>query len=208
MLPGNIAYVALNGFDDDTSVKEWDKHWGEISKATSLMPDLRENGGGSDSVGTHEMATLIDKWVHTPLSRSTRRIAICSVWGDAETPLRFPISKIAPDTARHFAGPVVMFTSARTFSAGEDMAAVFAQAHRGKVIGEPTGGSSVQRLLLKLSGVGAARLCMKHAKFADGREFVDVGKPPDMPVRETRADIMAGQDRVLKAAVRSLEKIR
>jgi hypothetical protein len=35
--PGNIAYVALNGFDDDTAAKEWDQHWSEISKANSLI---------------------------------------------------------------------------------------------------------------------------------------------------------------------------
>jgi carboxyl-terminal processing protease len=158
MLPGNIAYVALNGFDDDTAAKEWDKHWAEISKATSLILDLRENGGGSDSVGTHILATLIDKPVESPLSRSTRWIATYRAWGDAETPLRFPISEIAPDTARHFAGPVVMLASVRTFSAGEDMVVVFAQAHRGKIIGEPTGGSSGQPLLFRLPGGGTARL--------------------------------------------------
>jgi C-terminal processing protease CtpA/Prc len=55
---GNIAYVALNGFDDDTAAKERDKHWPEISKASSLILDLREDGGGSDSVGAHILANL------------------------------------------------------------------------------------------------------------------------------------------------------
>jgi carboxyl-terminal processing protease len=37
ILPGHIAYVALNGFDDDTAAKAWDQHWSEISKANSLI---------------------------------------------------------------------------------------------------------------------------------------------------------------------------
>jgi C-terminal processing protease CtpA/Prc len=57
--------VVPNGFDDDTAAKEWDKHWPEIGKAHSLILDLRENGGGSDSVGAHILATLSE----TPLSR-------------------------------------------------------------------------------------------------------------------------------------------
>jgi carboxyl-terminal processing protease len=204
-LPGNIAYVALNGFDDDTAAKEWDKHWPEISKATSLILDLRANGGGSDSVGTHILATLIDKTAPGELSRSTRWIATYRAWGDAETPLRFPIGTVEPDPARHFSGPTVLLISPRTYSAGEDMVVVFTQAHRGKTIGEPTGGSTGQPLTFKLPGGGAARVCTKHDSFADGREFVGVGIQPDISAHLTREDIIAGRDSVLEAAIHSLQ---
>ena len=205
LLPGNIAYVALNGFDDDTAAKEWDKHWPEISKAYSLILDLRENGGGSDSVGTHIMATLIDKATPGELSRSTRWVATYRAWGQAETPLRFPVGTIEPDSARHFSGPTVLLISPRTYSAGEDMVVVFIQAHRGKTIGEATGGSTGQPLTFKLPGGGAARVCTKHDSFADGHEFVGVGIQPDIPARLTRADITAGHDSVLDTAIHSLE---
>jgi carboxyl-terminal processing protease len=143
-LPGNIAYVALNGFDDDTAAKEWDKHWPEISKANSLILDLRENGGGSDSVGAHILATIIDKTAPGELSRSTRWIASYRTWGNAQTAVRFPIGTVDPDPERHFSGTTVLLTSPRTGSAAEDMVVVFVQAHRGKIIGEPTGGSTGQ----------------------------------------------------------------
>ena len=70
ILPGNIAYVQLNDFEDDTDQKEWDEHWPEISKANVLILNLRENGGGDQSVGEHIMATLINKPVPGELSRS------------------------------------------------------------------------------------------------------------------------------------------
>ena len=88
-LQGNIAYVALNGFDDDTAAKEWDMHWSEISKANALILDLRENGGGSDSVGAHIMASLIDKATPGELSRSTRWIAHLSSVGERRDSLAF-----------------------------------------------------------------------------------------------------------------------
>jgi carboxyl-terminal processing protease len=204
-LPGNIAYVALNGFDDDTAAKEWDKHWPEISKANSLILDLRENGGGSDSVGSHILATLIDKTASGELSRSTRWIATYRARGYAETPLRFPVGTVDPDPARHFSGPTVLLTSPRTYSAGEDMVVVFTQAHRGKTVGEPTGGSTGQPLMFKLPGGGVARVCTKHDSFADGREFVGVGIKPDIPAHVTRADIVAGRDTVLDTAIHSLQ---
>lgn len=204
-LPGNIAYVALNGFDDDTDAKEWDKHWPEISKAKALILDLRENGGGSDSVGSHILATLIDRTVPGELSRSTRWIATYRAWGNAETPLRFPVGTVEPDPAHHFSGLVVLLISPRTYSAGEDMVVVFTQAHRGKTVGEPTGGSTGQPLMFKLPGGGVARVCTKHDSFADGHEFVGVGIQPDIPAHLTRADIIAGHDSVLETAIHSLQ---
>jgi carboxyl-terminal processing protease len=205
VLPGNIVYIALNGFDDDTAAKEWDKHWLEISSATSLIIDLRENGGGDESVGDHILATLIDRTAPGELSRSTRWIATYRAWRKAETPLRFPVGSVEPDPAHHFSGPTILLISPRTFSAGEDMAVVFTQAHRGKIIGEPTGGSTGQPLMFKLPGGGLARICTKHDSFADGREFVGVGIQPDIPAHLTRADIIAGRDSVLETAIHSLQ---
>jgi C-terminal processing protease CtpA/Prc len=203
--PGNIVYIALNGFEDDTAAKEWDEHWPEISKANSLIVDLRENGGGNQSVGDHILSTLIDKTTPGELSRSTRWIATYRAWGRVEIPLSFPVGTIEPESARQFSGPVVLLISPRTFSAGEDMAAVFAQAHRGKIIGEPTGGSTGQPLMFKLPGGGAARVCTKHDSFSDGREFVGLGIQPDIAAHLTRADIIAGRDSVLESAIHSLQ---
>ena len=208
LLPGNTAYVALNGFDDDTAAKEWDKHWPEIRKASALILDLRENGGGDDSVGAHILATLLDKPAPGELSRSTRWIASYRAWGLAETPLRFPVDTLAPDPARHFSGPVVVLISPRTYSAGEDTVLVFAQAHRGHIIGEPSGGSSGQPLQFKLPGGGTARICSKHDSFADGREFVGIGIQPDIAVHPTREDIIAGRDPVLETAMHTLQTRR
>ena len=205
-LPDNIVYIALNGFDDDTAALEWDKHWPEISKASSLILDLRENGGGSDSVGAHILATLLDKPAPGELSRSTRWIASYRAWGNPQTPKRFPVENLDPDSKHHFAGPVVLLTSPRTYSAGEDMTVVFKQAHRGQIIGEPTGGSTGQPLMFKLPGGGIARICTKHDSFADGTEFVGVGIQPDIPAHLSITDIRAGRDSVLDAAVHHLQK--
>jgi len=101
-----------------------------VSQARNQCIDLRENGVGSDSVGYHILAPLINKTVPGELSRSTRWIATYRAWGNAETPLRFPVGTVEPDTTRHFSGPVVLLISPRTFSAGEDMVVVFTQAHR------------------------------------------------------------------------------
>ena len=205
MLPGDIAYVALNEFEDQTDATEWDKHWPEISKAQGLILDIRENGGGSDSIGARVLATLIDKPAPASLSRSTRWIATYRAWGDLETPILFPLNTVDPDKSRHFAGKVVLLTSPRTFSAGEDLAVAFKQAKRGLIVGEPTGGSTGQPLSFDLPGGGVARICTKHDSYADGTDFVGVGVQPDIPVHLSREDVTMDRDSVLQAAVASLK---
>jgi len=46
LLPGDIAYVALNSFGDDTAAQEYMKNFAEISKAKAIIFDVRKNGGG------------------------------------------------------------------------------------------------------------------------------------------------------------------
>ena len=48
------------------------------------------------------------------------------------------------------------------------------------------------------------QICTKHDSFADGSEFVGVGVQPEIEAPLTRADIIAGKDRVLETAVDAL----
>lgn len=208
MLSGNIAYVALNEFEDDVDAKQWDEHWSEISKSDGIILDLRENGGGSSSIGSHVLATLIDKPALGPLSRSTRWIATYRAWGVAETPERFPDDMISPDEKRHYGGKVVMLTSSRTFSAGEDMVVAFRQAKRGLIIGEPSGGSTGQPLMFDLPGGGKARICTKHDSFANEKEFVGVGVQPDVAAHLSREDIVHQRDSILDGAAKEVQQNR
>ncbi|MFZ2489908.1 MAG: hypothetical protein WA208_00350 [Thermoanaerobaculia bacterium] len=62
--------------------------------------------------------------------------------------------------------------------------------------------------MFKLPGGGAARVCTKHDTYPDGREFVGVGIQPQVVIRPTVADLLAGKDTVLDAAVTYLTKKR
>jgi carboxyl-terminal processing protease len=206
MLPGNIAYVALNEFGDDEDSKQWDSHWSEISKASGIILDLRRNGGGSDGVGFHVLATLIDKPVPSSLVRPSRWVASLRAWGRIQTPLTLPIESVPPDPQHHFTGPVAMLTGPRTYSAGEDMVVAFRTAHRGSIVGEPTGGSTGQPLQFDLPGGGTARVCTLHDSFADGAEFVGVGVAPDILVPTVAADITGTTDTALTRAEAALHQ--
>jgi carboxyl-terminal processing protease len=106
-----------------------------------------------------------------------------------------------PDGSKVFTKPVVVLTSAFTGSAAEDFCVSFDAMGRGAIIGEPTGGSTGQPLRLKLPGGGSARVCTIESRHPDGGEFVGVGVQPDILVRPTVADVRAGRDTVLAAAL-------
>jgi len=203
MLPGNVAYVALNEFENNTDADQWDKHWPEILKAKAVILDMRSNGGGNDGVGAHILATLIDRPTPGPRQESPEWIATYKAWGQAQPMLRYPAESLPPDPAHHFAGKVVMLTSANTFSAAEDAVVLFATSKRGLIVGEPTGGSTGQPLSFNLPGGGTARVCSKHDSFPDGKEFVGVGVIPDVAAHVTRADLVQGTDSVLDAGIRA-----
>lgn len=59
-----------------------------------------------------------------------------------------------PDGTKLYTKPVVLLTSAGTYSAAEDFAVAFDAAKRGTIIGETTGGSTGQPLMFKLPGGG------------------------------------------------------
>jgi C-terminal processing protease CtpA/Prc len=202
MLPGDVAYVALNEFENNKDAEEWDKHWPEIVKARAVILDMRRNGGGDDGVGAHILATLINKATPGPRQESPEWIATYKAWGQTQPTMRYPADSLPPDATHHYTGKVVMLTSANTFSAAEDAVVLFRTSQRGVIVGEPSGGSTGQPLSFNLPGGGTARVCSKHDTFPDGKEFVGVGVTPDVAAHVTREDLVNGTDSVLAAGLK------
>ncbi|MFK7769138.1 MAG: S41 family peptidase [Mariniblastus sp.] len=203
----NVGYVRLNSFATKMASAQFAAAFEKIKKTDALILDLRKNGGGNSGVGWEILTYLTDqsfkmtRW-HTLQYRPTHR-----AWG------RQPMTRFGQEAGQFnhvkkdvYQKPVVMLIGPRTFSAAEDMAAVFDTLDRGKLIGGPTGGSTGQPLVFDLPGGGSARVCTKHDFYADGTEFVGPGIQPDVLVLPTVKDVRQGVDGVLQAALRELEK--
>nr|WP_315481806.1 S41 family peptidase [uncultured Undibacterium sp.] len=206
MLPKNIAYVALNSFNDDTAAIEYIKAFPEISKAKAIIFDVRDNGGGNGSVGFTILSTLVNKNFATSAAATRDYKPSLRAWGNPETLHQFPQSLEQADLQRQFSGKVVVLTSARTYSAAEDFTLAFDLMQRGKIIGEATGGSTGQPLFFDLPGGGTARVCTKLDSYPDGKAFVGIGIQPHHLVRPTITDFHAGRDTVLAKAVDFLQE--
>lgn len=203
-LPGRVAHVRLTSFGNDEAATRFAAAFDEIRAASGLILDIRDNGGGNSSVGWNILATLTDRPFQTSQWETRNYRPAHRAWGQAEATAGEPAGTWPADSARHYTGPVAVLTSARTFSAAEDFAVAFDAMARGVIVGEATGGSTGQPLAFALPGGGSARVCTKRDRYPDGTEFVGVGVLPDLAVRPTVADVQAGRDPVLDAAVRAL----
>jgi carboxyl-terminal processing protease len=205
MLPGNIAYVALRSFGDDTCSKEFAANFEAIRKTDALILDVRENGGGSSNIGWDILAYLTDKPFQSTQWRTRQYRPAERAWGQAEKWYGDSGRPLAAKTVAPYLKPVIVLTSARTYSAAEDFAAVFDAMKRGRIVGEATGGSTGQPLSIPLPGGGYFRVCTKHDRYPDGTEFVGVGIKPGVEAHSTVDDFRTGKDAVMEAALRLLK---
>ena len=204
MLPGNVAYLQINWFVDDAGIKALKENFAAASAADGLIIDIRQNGGGNDDYSHALVSILADKPFKGSNWRTVDYKAAYRSWNRPVGWHRSPAPTFQPDPALHYGKPVVVLTSGRTYSAAEDFLVSFISSGRGKLVGEPSGGSTGNPMLIKLPGGGTAFICTKDDSFANGRVFEGVGIAPDIEVKPTIADIRAGRDPVLERAVKVL----
>ncbi len=206
MLPGNVAYVALNSFGDDRAADAYVAAFERIAKASALVIDVRNNGGGNSHVGYRVLATLVDKPFATSAWSTRQYLPSYRAWNKPMPDFAQQAGNWEPDGKRHFTGPVAVLTSGATYSAAEDFAVAFDAMKRGLIVGEATGGSTGQPLLVSLPGGGSARICTKADTYPDGTRWVGKGIRPAVAVKPTLADLRRGRDTVLEAALARLRK--
>ncbi len=198
-LENNIAYVALNSFEKDTLISLFENSFEEISKSDALILDLRNNGGGSGNIGFNILGYLTNKEFQISQYK-LRASPIDLSWK------YFPARTRKPNGKKYYSNPVVVLISNATFSAAEDFCVAFDYMKRGKMIGEPTAGSTGQPYSFSLPGGLSARVCSKRDSYPDGKEFVGIGIKPDIAISPTVNSIRSSRDDILLKAINYLEE--
>ena len=226
-LDDRVAYVALNTFSAWASEADrFDSIAPQLRQASGLLLDMRQNGGGNNSVGRQIIAryltsdTLVGArwrarinnaafraWGHylgQEWARDYWPYYTGDAWYDA------PPETVAPDTAfPKLTVPIVVLMGRNTGSAAEDFVIWLDGAKNVTLVGEPTTGSTGQTIEIDLPGGGTARILAKHDTYADGREFVGIGIQPDVLVEPTVDDVIHDRDGMLARALEVLrERLR
>jgi carboxyl-terminal processing protease len=131
VLPGNIGYVALNSFEDNSVADQFVAAFDKIAQTSALILDVRNNGGGNSGVGMRILATLIDKPVSLEFWQTRDYKPIFRAWGRPIAMLSVPFGDVSPDPAHHYSKPIILLSSPRTFSAAEDFLVAFDESRRG-----------------------------------------------------------------------------
>lgn len=206
MLPGHVAYVALNSFGDSQAADKFLAAFEQIKDASALIIDVRNNGGGNSDEGYRVLATLAEQPFQTSRWETRDYRPSYRAWRRALPNYGEPASAWPADAGRAFRKPVAVLSSSASYSAAEDFLVAFDTMQRGLIVGEASGGSTGQPLKFSLPGGGEARVCTKADTYADGRRFVGTGIQPNVKAAPTVADLQHGKDTVLDAALAALAK--
>ena len=227
-LDKDIAYLALNSFENRKINKQFEEKLPELYKAKGLVIDLRKNGGGNTDIGTSILQYLTnDKVLQRAKYQTREHLPSFKAWGVFLTPkdtvtndwnkrcylynkdLKYYTFDYYPDTisitAKRIVIPTTVLVGHSTASAAEDFLVSADNQKHFTRIGENSFGSTGQPFLFSLPGGGNARVCTKKDTYPDGREFVGVGIKPNIEVKLTLKDYIAGKDVVLEKAMSFLK---
>ncbi len=200
-LAGNLAYVAINTFNSEDAQKDFEKLLPEIRGSAGLIFDVRQNDGGSGVIAYNLLGHLTDKEFATPPWKSRQYVATLRVWGTPGGWYEAKPAVWAGQPNDFYSKPVVMLIGPRSLSATDVFAETFHRMRRGKLIGEPTAGSTGDPQAFTLPGGGSGRV---STSTDVGEGLIGKGVQPDIPAPRTVQDFLAGRDAALEAAVAEL----
>ncbi len=188
-LPGGFVYLRFDAFD--ATDRRWLSEQLKLSRAApGVVIDLRRNpGGGTISLGI-TIGEFFDRSVDcgTFVTRSGHRGGKSS-WQIGSARYR---------------GRVVVLVDGATGSAAEIFSAVLQERGRATIVGRKTAGAVLASWFHGLPDGGELQLSCQDYVTPQGRRLEGNGVEPDVKVVLTVADVRAGRDQDLAAALRVL----
>jgi carboxyl-terminal processing protease len=191
VLAGGVVYLRFDAFDP--ADRRWLSDELKMNRAApGVVIDLRRNpGGGTISLGI-TIGEFFDRAVDcgTFITRGGYRGGKSS-WqiGSAR-----------------YGGSVVVLVDGATGSAAEIFAAVLQEHGRATIVGRKTAGAVLASWYHGLPDGGELQLSRQDYVTPKGRRLENEGVAPDVKVVRTVADVRAGRDVDLEAALRVLAK--
>lgn len=194
ILPRNIGYLKLDSFPSpqvcgDTAIAAMKT----LSRADTLIIDLRDNSGGSPEMVLFIAGWLFDQpaFFYTPRYDSAARMYTHSPMGGSALANK----------------PVYILTSSRTWSAAEHFAWNLKMLHRATLVGETTAGATDAGVFHRIDDhFGVAMLESRVANPYPTPDWAVSGVRPDIPVPAAQALATAEKLAAEKLARQKLAK--
>jgi len=190
ILEGGIGYLSFSSFVpslNDRIATAFDS----MKNAPAIIIDLRGNGGGDDSVALKIADRLFENKTQLMLVKTRKGInRDAKVHGNRNA----------------YKGKVVILVDEASGSASEDMTAAFQEAGRAYVIGKTTLGQDLDADFKELPDGGMLIYAFGQSMTPKGLVIEGRGAIPDEIVELKRADLLAGHDTQLAAAIAYLKR--
>jgi carboxyl-terminal processing protease len=190
VLEGGFVYLRFDEFDGPD--RRWlgrqlEKHRG----APGVIVDLRRNPGGD----TFSLGTTIGEFFDHAVDCGT--FITRAGTHDVKNSWQLGSAK--------YRGSVVVLIDAATASAAEIFSAVLKDHDRATLVGRKTAGAVLASRFYRLPDGGELQLSRVDYVTPKGRRIEGNGVEPDIAVTRTLADLRAGRDRDLEAALTVLQ---
>jgi Peptidase family S41/Tricorn protease C1 domain len=192
-LAPDVGYVWVPGFEGAGFGADLDDAILGLGGVHALVIDVRNNGGGNNQNGLEIAARFVDH------ERTYAFARYRNGPHHADFGPQWPLA-VAPAMAV-FAGPVVVLTNRRSYSAAEDFTLAMRVAPRATVVGDSTGGALGNPLVHELPNGWTYRFPEWIESAPDGTVFEEIGIAPDVWVRGSPAELQAGRDAMLDTAL-------
>lgn len=174
--------------------KPFDRAVDEMRGVDGMVIDLRGNGGGVMALIMGVAGHFLDERVALGILKTRT----------SELRLTANPRRVNPDGKRvkPYAGPLAILVDAHSGSASEIFAGGMQSIGRARVFGQTSLGAALPAAMQSLPNRDVLYHAFADFLDANGASIEGRGVIPDEPVELTRADLLAGRDAPLEAAVR------
>ncbi len=188
----DIGYVRFDAFfDPDTVSKTFAKAVQNCAACDGFVVDLRGNPGGLGVLAMGVAGWFIDK---SGLQLGTMLMR--------DTTLKFVVFP-RPEP---FRGPLAVLVDGCSGSTSEIFAGGMKDLDRARIFGTRTAGAALPSLFQTLPNGDGFQFAIANYISQGGKPLEGFGVTPDEEVKLTRRQLLEGQDPVLEAAIRWIEK--
>ncbi len=217
----NIVYLKLNTFNDTAIIEEVDSFLKMNKEIKGVILDIRENGGGSSTIGLEVLKRFTKKNIPELHWTTKMNISLFKNYLEIDSNnisnfkydgwYNWKLDTILKDTIQNdfkgnvYSGPLIVLISSSTVSAAEDFLIYLDQVRKYTKIGQITAGSTGESLYFDLKTGGIARIPSVHVTTPNDKEYVRKGIKPDIQVIPTLQEYLNNIDPVLNEAVKLLK---
>lgn len=217
-----IGYMRIDRFDDGAAALA-DQAMSELENVSAIIIDVRNNSGGNVSSlrlssyfngGQAESAVVL--LARPYLEALGRPVTAADIAAAPRVDHAYTTADVFAAMSEHnagaafwidanpkqFTGPVFVLISEETGSAGEGFAWYMRERTRARLIGAQTAGALLSSESFDIGDGWSVTIPVHGIWGPDGTDYGDRATPPHEEMRPTRADLCAGRDPVLEAALR------